>query len=91
MLEPGYCRIATDPIAVLEREHDSISAEVAKVRTLTNNYSPPDRACGACRAFLDALFYLDTDTHEHVHKENNILFPRAAQRERELMSRSQAA
>ncbi len=59
---------------------------MARMRALTNDYVPPRGACLTYRAMLDALSALEADTHRHVRKENNILFPRAASREAELSS-----
>ena len=48
---------------------------------LTAGFEPPDDACNTYRVMLDALAQLQRDTHQHVHKENNILFPRALELE----------
>lgn len=58
-------------------EHDEAGAALEQLRTLTNGYSPPDGACPTFRAVLDGLADLERDMHRHIHKENNILFPRA--------------
>lgn len=61
----------------LEAEHDNAGAALAKFRELTDNYTPPDWACNTFRALYDGLSQLERDMHQHVHKENNVLFPRA--------------
>jgi regulator of cell morphogenesis and NO signaling len=58
-------------------EHDSAGDALQKMRQLTRDYSVPADACNTYRAALDALATLEADMHQHVHKENNILFPRA--------------
>jgi regulator of cell morphogenesis and NO signaling len=58
-------------------EHDEVAAGLARLRDLTGGYRPPAEACNSYRAMLDRLHVLETDTHRHVHEENNILFPRA--------------
>jgi len=60
------------------------------MRTLTRDYTPPDDACATYRALLDGLADLEFDLHRHVHKENNILFPRAAALEAVLLSQGDA-
>jgi regulator of cell morphogenesis and NO signaling len=50
---------------------------VEKLQSLSNNYTAPEDACNTFRAMLDALREIQADTHVHVHKENNILSPRA--------------
>ncbi len=65
------------PVAIMEHEHERAGADLEKIRTITGNYTAPANACNTFRAMLDALRELEIDTHIHVHKENNILFPRA--------------
>jgi regulator of cell morphogenesis and NO signaling len=76
-----HCGSVNNPIAVMEHEHDSAGAALAKMRELTDDYTPPAHACNTYRAMLDALAQLEADMHQHVHKENNILFPKASQLE----------
>ncbi|HKL88948.1 MAG TPA: iron-sulfur cluster repair di-iron protein [Salinibacter sp.] len=59
------------------REHDDAGTALERLRDLTNGFTPPAGACPKFRAALDGLDELETDMHQHVHKENNILFPRA--------------
>ena len=58
-------------------EHDEVAAGLAGLRAATNGYEPPVDACNSYRAMLERLAVLESDTHRHVHEENNILFPRA--------------
>lgn len=62
------------------REHDDSGAALDQFRELTNDYTPPADACPKFRAAMDGLEELETDMHQHIHKENNILFPRARNR-----------
>jgi len=59
------------------REHDDAGRSLAKMRELTNGFTPPQNACGTYRVMLSGLRDIEADMHSHVHKENNILFPRA--------------
>lgn len=61
----------------LEAEHDQAGAALVRFRELTDNFTPPDWACNTFRALYDGLRQLESETHQHVHKENNVLFPRA--------------
>lgn len=61
----------------LESEHDRAGAALSRFAELTDNYSPPEWACNTFRALYDGLANLEEETHQHVHKENNVLFPRA--------------
>ena len=65
------------PIHQMEREHSSSGDALATSRELTEDYTPPADACGTYRAMLMGLERLERDLHRHIHKENNILFPRA--------------
>jgi regulator of cell morphogenesis and NO signaling len=66
-----------NPIHMMEHEHDHAGQCLARIRELTRNYEIPEGACNTYRVMLAALQELESDMHQHVHKENNILFPRA--------------
>lgn len=66
-----------DSFAKLETEHESAGSALASFKELTDDYTPPDWACNTFRALYDGLAKLEKNTHQHVHKENNVLFPRA--------------
>jgi regulator of cell morphogenesis and NO signaling len=66
-----------DGFAKLESEHESAGAALLRFKTLTDDFTPPEWACNTFRALYDGLAKLEKNTHQHVHKENNILFPRA--------------
>ena len=70
-----------NPIRVMEDDHDTVAAALQRIRMLTKGFQVPDDACNAWRAMLDDLRQLESDTHMHVHKENNILFRKAQQLE----------
>ena len=72
------------PIAVLRAEHDAVGDLFKRIRSLTGGYTVPDDACNAYRAMLGGLKEMELDLHEHIHKENNVLFPRAVEMERQL-------
>ena len=66
-----------DSLTKLESEHDSAGAALERLNALTDSYTPPEWACNTFRALYDGLAKLEKNTHQHVHKENNVLFPRA--------------
>lgn len=66
-----------NPIAMMEEEHDHAGGGLGHLRSLTNDYTPPADACNTFRAMMDGLRELELDLHQHIHKENNVLFPRA--------------
>jgi regulator of cell morphogenesis and NO signaling len=67
------------PIAVMEHEHDSAGSLLEQIRNKTNNYTPPADACTTYRVAFASLQAFEADLHQHVHMENNILFPRAVE------------
>ena len=64
-----------EPIAVLLSEHDRVGELLAQLRALTHGYEVPADGCASYRACYEGLAELEADTHMHVHKENNLLFP----------------
>lgn len=76
-----HCGSIRNPINVMEAEHDSTGNAMERMRALTDNYTLPEWGCNTYRAMLDALETFESNTHTHVHKENNILFPRAIEAE----------
>lgn len=60
----------------LEHEHDDAGVALERFKTLTDNFTPPEWACNTFRAFYDGLTQLEKNMHQHVHKENNVLFPK---------------
>jgi regulator of cell morphogenesis and NO signaling len=71
----------TRPIATMIAEHDDAGAILSRLRELTNGYSAPADACPSFVALYGALEDFERDLHRHIHLENNILFPRAAELE----------
>ncbi len=65
------------PIAQMEAEHESAGGLTGRLRLLTDGFTPGADACNTHRALLAGLAEFEADLHRHVHKENNILFPRA--------------
>ncbi len=84
-----HCDSVDNPIRQMVHEHNDAGAALAKLRHLTNGYTPPMHACNTYRAMYDALAELERDMHRHVHKENSILFPKAAAREWQLRAKAQ--
>lgn len=64
----------------LEDEHAAAGAALRQIRELTDGFSPPEWACHTFRTLLEELEELETNTHTHVHKENNILFQQVRER-----------
>lgn len=65
------------PLTMLEHEHDDAGRLLDKIRQLTSNFTPPADACTTYKLAFASLHAFQTDLHQHVHMENNILFPKA--------------
>jgi regulator of cell morphogenesis and NO signaling len=81
----------SNPIRVMVNEHDHAGDALARLRRLTADFVPPPGACNTYRVMLEGLSALERDMHQHVHKENNILFPRASALEASLVAPAQTA
>ena len=73
-----------NPVNMMEMEHESVGNELARLRALTNNYALPPDACASYSLLYRLLNEFEDDLHLHVHLENNILFPKAIQLEKQL-------
>jgi len=71
----------THPIEMMTRDHDFAGNLIAEIRQLSQDYTPPGGACPTFCAFYDGLRQFERDLHQHIHLENNILFPRAVELE----------
>lgn len=72
-----HCGTVVNPITQMTLEHDGAGVALAQLRQLTDDFTPPEGACNTYRALFDALLTFEQDMHQHIHKENNVLFPRA--------------
>jgi regulator of cell morphogenesis and NO signaling len=70
-----HCGSIANPIAVMEQEHVAVGALLEQLRALTNGYQAPAGTCASTQSLMAGLAELEADTHLHVHKENNHLFP----------------
>jgi regulator of cell morphogenesis and NO signaling len=77
MIRGGQGALADGPVSVMLHEHDDAGAALQRLRELTDGYQPPAEACTTWRALYHGLAALEADMHQHIHLENNILFPRA--------------
>lgn len=75
-LESSGEGLPEDLLEQLEGEHALAGEALATMRDLTNDYTPPVGACNSFRGMIHGLSELEADMHQHVHKENNILFKR---------------
>jgi regulator of cell morphogenesis and NO signaling len=66
-----------NPVAMMMHEHDSAGDALRSLRQASGNYTVPPEACVSYQTLYKALAEFEADLHQHIHLENNILFPRA--------------
>ena len=76
-LSPPFFVSVENPIRMMENEHESAGNIMATIRVLSNDYSTPEGACTSYKVLFAKLVEFEADLHEHIHLENNILFPKA--------------
>ncbi len=69
------------PIGMMSVEHEEVGELLTRMRAITNDYSLPDGACPSFTALYHRLAEFERDIHQHIHLENNILFPQAIELE----------
>lgn len=67
----------TNPVRMMMFEHDNAGHLLKRMRQVTSDYSVPADACISFQTLYQALEAFEKDLHQHIHLENNILFPRA--------------
>jgi regulator of cell morphogenesis and NO signaling len=73
------------PVKRMEHEHEIVGMLLKQINELTNNYTPPQNACTTFKVLYSILKEFESDLHQHIHLENNILFPKAIKTEKELL------
>jgi regulator of cell morphogenesis and NO signaling len=66
-----------NPVAMMEHDHDSAGAALRSIQKASKDFTPPPDACVSYQTLYKALATFEADLHQHIHLENNILFPRA--------------
>jgi len=78
---PSCFGTVQNPIRVMMLEHDNAGEKLREIRWATNNYKLPTDACVSYSSLFAALVEFEQDLHQHIHLENNILFPRVVRME----------
>ena len=74
---PAMFGTVVNPVRMMMTEHDGAGDALRKLRSVTNDYAVPADACISYKTLYEALKGFEADLHQHIHLENNILFPRA--------------
>jgi regulator of cell morphogenesis and NO signaling len=80
-VQPPFFGTVRNPVRMMMMEHDTAGEALREMRRVTNNYTAPQDACISYQTLYQALPAFEQDLHEHIHLENNILFPRAVELE----------
>lgn len=70
-----------NPIRMMLTEHDTAGDLLREMRKLSSDYTVPADACVSFKTFYEALAAFEQDLHQHIHLENNLLFPKAVELE----------
>jgi regulator of cell morphogenesis and NO signaling len=71
---------------MMQYEHEEAGNILKRMREVTNDYTLPDGACPSFTALYFGLDALEKDLHQHIHLENNVLFPKAVELESEIFA-----
>ncbi|GEO05043.1 hypothetical protein AAE02nite_27070 [Adhaeribacter aerolatus] len=85
LVKPGFGSIQ-NPINMMEMEHEAAGSSLEAIRELSNNYTVPADGCTTYRLAFAKLQEFESDLHQHIHLENNILFPKAIELEQKVFS-----
>lgn len=83
-MEPSSFGNVKNSIKELESEHVTVGGSMDEINRLSNNYTTPEDACSSYRALYSKLDEFEQDLHQHIHLENNILFPKASKLENDF-------
>lgn len=84
MAAPAFGSVE-NPIRMMEAEHESAGGAMEEIRQLSSDFTPPLDACTSYRVLFSKLNEFEQDLHQHVHLENNLLFPKAIAMEKERL------
>ena len=78
---PAFFGTVRNPVRMMMTEHDTAGDLLRQLRGITKGYTPPPDGCVSFQTLYQALVAFEADLHQHIHLENNILFPRAVETE----------
>lgn len=84
-LDPIPVGTIKNPIQMMMQEHENEGERFRVIEKLSDNYTPPADACNTYRVTFSLLQEFEEDLHQHIHLENNLLFPKAEILEKELI------
>lgn len=87
-LTPPPFGTIVNPISMMESEHRSAGDALKNIEALSNSFTAPADGCTSYRVLYAKLKEFQDDLHQHIHLENNILFPKAIKLEKEIFIRN---
>jgi regulator of cell morphogenesis and NO signaling len=75
-----------NPVRMMVQEHDNAGQFLKQIRSVTRNFVVPEDACASFKTLYQGLEAFEADLHQHIHLENNLLFPRAIALEEAVQS-----
>jgi len=85
-LDRPYFQSVENPVRMMMDEHDTEGSRFHEIKRLSNHFTVPEDGCNTYRVTYSLLKEFEEDLHLHIHLENNILFPKAIQMEKELFN-----
>ncbi len=85
-IEPIHCGSVSHPIEAMMADHSNEGERYKKINQLTNNYRVPEDACNGYKLLLSKIKLFEINLNEHIHLENNIIFPAGIRIEKELQN-----
>ncbi len=79
LIRAGRTDLLQTPITVMMQEHEDHGENLRRTRALTHDLTAPPEACASWRELYRGLAHLEAELWKHIHLENYVLFPRAAQ------------
>lgn len=83
-IPPPFFGTVQNPVRMMMAEHDIVGDLLREMRQVSGNYVPPLDGCISYQTLYKALSDFEADLHQHIHLENNILFPRAVEMESKM-------
>ena len=80
---PAFFGSVRNPTAAMVQEHEAAGELLGEIRKSCDDFKVPPDVCTTFRAMYQGLEEFERDLHQHIHLENNILFPRALRMEQE--------
>ena len=81
LVEPPFFQTVRNPVHTMMKEHDAVGDLVKQIHKASDGYRAPADGCASYKALYQGLRQFEADLHQHLHLENNILFPRAVELE----------